>query len=514
MSVFPPAVPACREGRRMAKLLVALLLLVAAVGPACAVAPTSRADTSIALERYRQEFAKAKGTTTVPATSDRNYILFADVMRRVLAEHVKPGTPQALVEKAVAGLQKKRKEEPAASDRALTEAALDSMLSSLDPYSSFLDSEHFRYMREQTQGEFGGLGIEVTMDDDSGLIRVVSPIDGSPAARAGLRTGDLIAKIDDAQVKGMNLRDAVARMRGPVGTSVALTMRRNGAGGSGNSGGSSGGNGGGNGGAAGGDTPFRVSLTRAVVKIQPVRYRLEGDVAYIRIAAFNQQTSHALDDAVEDLRRQANGRLAGAVLDLRNNPGGLLDQAVNVADRFLEAVDIVSVRGRDPDENRRYTGTPGDLLAGLPIVLLVNSGSASASEIVAGALQDHSRALLFGTRSYGKGSVQTISSLSGDIGIRLTTARYFRPSGGLVDCFGVTPNLEIKPANDNSEETHPDPATCDPNASPPPPPRAWRMEELCPDVAVSQPKPDSDRPLECAVAAIRTRLMGTLIGRP
>ena len=491
MDVKVPAGPACEEGRRMAKLLMALLLLMVAMGPACAVAPTSRAETSAALERYRQEFAKVKGTATVPSTSDRNYILFADVMRRVLAEHVKPATPQVLVEKAVSGLQKKKKEEPASNDRALTEAALDAMLSSLDPYSSFLDSEHFRYMREQTQGEFGGLGIEVTMDDDSGLIRVVSPIDGSPAARAGLRTGDLITKIDELQVKGLNLRDAVARMRGPVGTSVALTMRRTAS-----------------------DSPFRVSLTRAVVKIQPVRYRLEGDVAYIRIAAFNQQTAHSLDEAVEDMRRQANGKLAGAVIDLRNNPGGLLDQAVNVADRFLEAVDIVSVRGRDPDENRRYTGTPGDLLAGLPLVVLVNSGSASASEIVAGALQDHSRALLFGTRSYGKGSVQTISSLTGDIGIRLTTARYFRPSGALVDCFGISPNMEIKPTNGNTEETHPDPATCDPNAPPPPPARAWKMEELCPDVAATEPKPDADRPMECAVAAIRTRLMGTLIGRP
>ncbi len=473
----------------MARLLVALLLLMVAMGPACAVAPVSRADTSAALERYRQEFAKAKGASSLPSPSDRNYILFADVMRRVLSEHVKPSPPQVLVDKAVAGLQKKKKDEPGANDRILTEAALDAMLSSLDPYSSFLDSEHFRYMREQTQGEFGGLGIEVTMDEESGLIRVVSPIDGSPAARAGLRTGDLIAKIDELQVKGLNLRDAVARMRGPVGTSVALTMRRNPT-----------------------DQPFRVSLTRAVVKIQPVRYRLEGDVAYIRIATFNQQTAHALDDAVEEMRRQSGNRLAGAVIDLRNNPGGLLDQAVSVADRFLEAVDIVSVRGRDPDENRRYTGTPGDLLAGLPIVLLVNSGSASASEIVAGALQDHSRALLFGTRSYGKGSVQTISSLTSDVGIRLTTARYFRPSGGLVDCFGISPNLEIKPVNGNTEETHPDPATCDPAAQPPPPPRAWRMEELCPDVAATPPAPDADQPVDCAVAAIRTRLMGTLIG--
>lgn len=472
----------------MAKLLAALLLLMVAMGPACAVAPTSRADTVAALDRYRTEFAKVRGYGSLSA-SDRNYVLFSDAMRRVLTEHVKPFDPQYLVDKAVAGLQKKKAENSHASDRVLTEAALDSMLGSLDPYSSFLDTERYRYIREQTQGEFGGLGIEVTMDEESGLIRVVSPIDGSPAARAGLRTGDLIARIDEAAVKGMNLQDAVARMRGPVGTSVALTLRR------------------------GANEPTtRVSLTRAIVKIHPVRYRLEGDVAYIRIATFNQQTSTALDAAVEDMRRQTNGRLAGAVVDLRNNPGGLLEQAVNVADRFLEAVDIVTVRGRDPDETRAHHGTAGDLLPGLPIVLLINSGSASASEIVAGALQDHGRALLFGTRSYGKGSVQTISSLSADTGIRLTTARYFRPSGALVDCFGVSPNLEIKPANGNVEETHPDPATCDPHAPPPPPVRTWKMEDMCPEVAANQSKPDADRPLDCAVAAIRTRLTGTLVG--
>ncbi|WP_448189993.1 S41 family peptidase [Azospirillum sp. sgz301742] len=486
----------------MARLLVALLLLMVGSGTACAVGPAGRADVSTALERYRHEFAKVRPSGTQLATTDRNYILFADVLRRVLSEHVKPSDPQVLVDKAVQGLQKKKKEEPGANDRALTEGALDTMLTSLDPYSSFLDSEHFRYMREQTQGEFGGLGIEVTMDDESGMVRVVSPIDGSPASRAGLRTGDLISKIDEQAVKGLNLRDAVARMRGPVGTSVALTLRRS------NS-----------------EAPVRVSLTRAVVKIQPVRYRLEGDVAYIRIAAFNQQTAHSLDEAVEDMRRQTGGKLAGAVIDLRNNPGGLLDQAVNVADRFLEAVEIVSVRGRDPDENRRYGGTPGDLMPGLPLVVLINSGSASASEIVAGALQDHNRALLFGARSYGKGSVQTISSLTGEVGIRLTTARYFRPSGGLVDCFGISPNLEIKPAGPppppgappgaaNAEETHPDPATCDASATPPPPPRSWRMEDLCPEVAMSgTPKPEDDRPLQCAVAAIRTRLTGALAGR-
>ncbi|ALG74103.1 carboxyl-terminal protease [Azospirillum thiophilum] len=473
----------------MAKLLAALLLMMVAIGPACAVAPTSRADTVAALDRYRSDFAKIRGYGSL-STADRNYVLFSDAMRRVLTEHVKPFDPQVLIDKAEDGLKKKKAENPRASDRMLTEAALDGMLGSLDPYSSFLDSERYRYLREQTQGEFGGLGIEVTMDEDSGLIKVVSPIDGSPAARAGLRSGDLIARIDDMAVKGLNLHDAVARMRGPVGSSVALSIRR----------------------PPATDANTRVSLTRAIVKIQPVRYRLEGNVAYVRIATFNQSTSTALDAAVEDMRRQSRGRLIGAVIDLRNNPGGLLEQAVQVADRFLETVDIVSVRGRDPEESRSYRGTSGDLLAGLPVVVLINSGSASASEIVAGALQDHHRALLFGSRSYGKGSVQTISSLSSDTGIRLTTARYYRPSGALVDCFGVSPNLEVKPTHGSTEESHPDPATCDANAPVPPKPQVWMVADMCPDVMDKAPKPDDDRPLECAVSAIRNRLTGTLAG--
>ncbi len=481
----------------MAKIFFALLLLLCATGSACAVSPNSRAELNGALDRYRHDMARLRPSGTIPSPNDRNVILFADVLRRVGQEYVRPTTPQALVDKALEGAKKKKAEDPNASDRDLTEAGLDAMLSSLDPYSAFLDNEHFRYMREQTQGEFGGLGIEVTMDEDSGLVRVVSPIDGSPAARAGLRSGDLIARIDDSPVKGLNLRDAVAKMRGPVGSSVALTMQR-----------------------ANTHAPFRVALTRAVVKIQPVRARMEGDVAYLRIAAFNQQTTHALEEAVADLRRQSHGNLSGAVVDLRNNPGGLLDQAVGVADQFLQAVDIVSVQGRDPTENRRYGGTPGDLMSGLPVVVLINSGSASASEIVAGALQDHGRALLFGVRSYGKGSVQTISSLAGDVGIRLTTARYYRPSGALVDCFGVQPNVEIRPAmpitngGPPPEEVHADPAACDPHAPPPPPQNTWRMEDFCPDVAATPVRPDDDRPLQCAVTAIRTRLMGRMAALP
>lgn len=479
----------------MAKVLAALVLLLAAVGPACALTQSgNRVETTAALERFRSEFARITGGAQM-TTADRPFRLFAEVMRRVQNEHIRPQPPMTMVDKAIAGVETKYKAERAASPLKLTEAGLDAMLGALDPYSSYLDSENFRYMREQTQGEFGGLGIEVTMDDESGLVKVVSPIDGSPAARAGLRSGDLIARINDQPVKGLNLRDAVAKMRGPVGSSVALGIKR-----------------------AAIDNLLRIHLTRAIVKIHPVRWRLDKDVGYIRIAAFNQATAQTLDDAIGDLRRQSNGQLTGAVIDLRNNPGGLLDQAVAVADRFLEGVEIVSIRGRDPDDNRRYTGAAGDSLAGLPLVVLVNSGSASASEIVASALQDHARAMVFGVRTYGKGSVQTISSLNGESGVRLTTARYHRPTGATVDCYGVSPNVEIRAAEQRTEEIHADPAACDPQATPPAPAQRWSMDQVCPSVPDIRPAPDAvvreedDVAVTCAVNAIRTRLMGATIG--
>jgi carboxyl-terminal processing protease len=484
------------EGARMFKVLAALALLLAVVGPACALTqPGNRVENAAALERFRAEFPRVSGGLQV-AAGDRPYRLFAEVMRRAQGEHVRPQPPLVMAEKALAAIEAKHKADRNLAALALTEAGLDAMLGALDPYSSYLDAENFRYMREQTQGEFGGLGIEVTMDEESGLVRVVSPIDGSPAARAGLRSGDLIARIDEQPVKGMNLRDAVAKMRGPVGSHVALSLKRSNI-----------------------DNLLRVSLTRAVVKIQPVRWRLEENVGYIRIAAFNQSTAQTLDEALIDLRRQSNGKLAGAVIDLRNNPGGLLDQAVAVADRFLEAVEIVSIRGRDPDDNRRYVGAAGDQMVGLPLVVLVNSGSASASEIVAGALQDHARALIFGVRTYGKGSVQTISSLNGDSGIRLTTARYHRPSGATVDCYGVTPNVEVRAAEPRSEEIHAEAAACDPQAKPPGNVQHWTMDIMCPTVADVRPAPDAvikeenDVAVHCAVSAIRTRLMGAKVGQ-
>lgn len=476
----------------MAKLLGALLLLMVVMGPACAVTSYESQESSRALNRYRQDFPKISGGRSPLPSYDANFELFARVLDRVLSDHVKPQDPQVLVDRALEGAREKKAEMPEAGDRLLTEAALTKMLASLDPYTSFLDSEQYRFTREQTQGEFGGLGIEVVLDEESGLVRVVAPIDGSPAAEAGLQPGDLISRIDDLPVKGLKLHDAVARMRGPVGTSVVLTVRR------------------------GREAALRVRLVRDIVQIRSVRHRLEGDIGYIRIATFNQQTSTALDEAVEELRRESGGRLAGAVIDLRNNLGGLLDQAVNVSDRLLESGDIVSVRGRKAVENRNYSGSPGELLPGLPIVLLVNSGSASASEIVAGALQDYGRALLMGVRTYGKGSVQTLSPLPGDVGLRLTTARYYRPFGALVDCFGVTPDVEVRAANGNSEETHADPASCDPHAPPPPVVRSRPWTEACPMVATrpAPAQPDADVSIECAEEYIHARRYGAIAVKP
>ncbi|HEX6980785.1 MAG TPA: S41 family peptidase [Alphaproteobacteria bacterium] len=306
------------------------------------------------------------------------------------------------------------------SDRKLIEDAINGMLSALDPHSSFMNAKSYRDMQVQTRGEFGGLGIEVTMEN--GLVKVVAPIDDTPAFRAGLRPGDLITHLDGEQVMGLTLQDAVERMRGPVNSSIKLTIRR------------------------GNQEPFEITLTRAIIKIQSVRARTEGDLGYIRITSFTEQTDVGLRNAVQKLKDQLGNRLAGVVLDLRNNPGGLLDQAVAVADEFLDKGEIVSTRGRRPDDAQRFNAKPGDLIGNLPLVVLVNGGSASASEIVAGALQDHRRAIILGTKTFGKGSVQTIIPLGGQGAIRLTTARYYTPSGRSIQAEGIQPDIVVEPA--------------------------------------------------------------------
>src|SRR5579872_4853819 len=307
------------------------------------------------------------------------------------------------------------------SNETLVEGAINGMLTSLDPHSNYLNAKNFNDMKVQTRGEFGGLGIEVSMEN--GLVKVVSPIDDTPAARAGLKPGDLITHLDGDAIQGMTLQQAVDKMRGPINSDVTLTVRRE------------------------GKEPFDVKLTRATIKIQSVRSHLEGkDVGYVRITSFNEQTDVGLGNAVKSLKQQANGKLSGLVLDLRNNPGGLLDQAVAVSDAFLDRGEIVSTRGRRSDDAQRYNSHPGDIINGLPLAVLINGGSASASEIVAGALQDHHRAILLGTRSFGKGSVQTIIPLPGHGAMRLTTARYYTPSGRSIQAKGIDPDIVVEAA--------------------------------------------------------------------
>ncbi len=313
----------------------------------------------------------------------------------------------------------------------LIEAAINGMLTSLDPHSSYLSPKAAADMRVQTRGEFGGLGIEVTQQD--GFVKVVSPIDGTPADAAGIEAGDFITHVDGETVLGLTLNQAVEMMRGPVGSEIIITVVREGE-----------------------DEPFDVSIIRDTIKLTAVRSRVEGSSVVLRITTFNDQTYPNLSDGIAKQVEELGGidNVNGFVLDLRNNPGGLLSQAIRVSDAFLEKGEIVSTRGRDPQDGDRYNASPDDLAKGKPIVVLINGGSASASEIVAGALQDHRRAVVVGTRSFGKGSVQTVMPLGGDGAIRLTTARYYTPSGRSIQALGVSPDIIVEqPRREDNEET-------------------------------------------------------------
>ncbi|MGA8398483.1 MAG: S41 family peptidase [Stellaceae bacterium] len=374
------------------------------------------------LQRDVGAVAATTNSTTNTAETYKELNLFGDVFDKVRGEYVDD-----------------------VSDDTLIEGAINGMLTSLDPHSNYLNAKNFNDMKVQTRGEFGGLGIEVSME--SGLIKVVSPIDDTPAARAGLKPGDLIIQLDGTPVQGMTLPEAVEKMRGPINSDITLRIRR------------------------AGKDPFDVKLTRATIKIQSVRSHLEdSNIGYVRITSFNEQTDVGLENAMKNLKQQAGNKLAGIVLDLRNNPGGLLDQAVAVSDAFLDKGEIVSTRGRKPDDAQRYNAHPGDITGGLPMVVLINSGSASASEIVAGALKDHHRAILMGTRSFGKGSVQTIIPLPGHGAMRLTTARYYTPSGRSIQAKGIEPDIIVEaakiehPANDaNAVAKKEDTAKTDPD---------------------------------------------------
>ncbi|MEM7057028.1 MAG: S41 family peptidase [Pseudomonadota bacterium] len=305
-------------------------------------------------------------------------------------------------------------------EQKLIEAAIDGMLTSLDPHSSYLPPSNFEDMREQTRGEFGGLGIEVTMEN--GFVKVVAPIDDTPAAKAGLEAGDFVTHIDGESVLGLTLSEAVDKMRGPVGSEIIITISREDT-----------------------DEPFDVTIVRDTIKIRAVRARTEGTVGVLRITTFNEQTYDNLEDSIKKLREEiGDDKVSGYVVDLRNNPGGLLSQAIAVSDAFLETGEIVSTRGRDLDEADRVNARPGDLTDGKPLVVLINEGSASASEIVAGALQDQRRAIILGAKSFGKGSVQTIMRLGDKGAMKLTTARYFTPSGRSIQALGIEPDILVE----------------------------------------------------------------------
>jgi carboxyl-terminal processing protease len=340
------------------------------------------------------------GSAAKAAVDDtyRQLNLFGDVFERVRADYV---------------------EKP--DDSKLIESAINGMVTGLDPHSAYMDPKSFRDMQVETSGEFGGLGIEVTMED--GLIKVVAPIDETPAAKAGIMANDIITQLDGEQVQGLILDQAVDKMRGPVNTKIKLTIMRKGQ-----------------------DKPIEMSLTREVIRVRSVRSQVEGDdIGYIRMTQFTEQATDGLKKAFTDVTAKVSSdKLKGYILDLRNNPGGLLDQAISVSSAFIQRGEIVSTRGRNPEETQRFTAHGGDLTKGKPLIVLINGGSASASEIVAGALQDQKRATILGTRSFGKGSVQTIIPLGSDSGaLRLTTARYFTPSGRSIQAKGIVPDIEV-----------------------------------------------------------------------
>jgi carboxyl-terminal processing protease len=390
----------------MRNILILLFLLASLLVGAVAEPLFAKSSDSIAAQATSDKPADTKPADKADKNDKdandtyKQLELFSDVLARVRNDYVDTVTDEKLIE-----------------------TALNGMLSSLDPHSSYLNKKNFQEMQTQTKGEFGGLGLEVTMEN--GIVKVISPIDDTPAAKAGIQSGDLITHIDGKLVTELSLNEAVDRMRGPPGTKVTLTIRHGGLSGQ----------------------PSDFSLTRAVIHVQSVRWEAKDNIAYIRLTAFNEQTQPGLDKALDEAEQKLGAKLEGYVLDLRNNPGGLLEQAISVSGTFLQpGLEVVSTRGRHKEENQSYVAKEGDKTHGKPIAILVNGGSASASEIVAGALQDHKRAIIVGQKSFGKGSVQTIIPVAGGGAMRLTTARYYTPSGRSIQALGIEPDITVQPA--------------------------------------------------------------------
>ncbi len=422
------------------------------------------------LERFREVY----DAYAADADKRQRFEQFRDAFKRVRFSYVREVADAKLIDAAIKGVRELNAEPGAVPAGELVETALDSMMSALDPHSAYLNADELRDIQVITKGEFGGLGIVVTMEN--GVVKVVSPIEDTPAFRAGLKSGDLITHVDGEPIKAKHILRAVKKLRGPPGTDVRLTVSRSGL------------------------APFDLTITRAIVRVRSVRWRAEGAVGYVQVVNFSERVEHGVEKAMDALRRDLGPRMKGLVLDLRNNPGGLLNQSLFLADAFLEDGLIVAVRGRAVKDTV-YRAKIGDLANGMPMVVLINGGSASASEIVASALQDHHRATVMGLRSFGKGSVQTITRLSMEGGLRLTTALYYAPSGRTIQARGVEPDITLTRAD--AEESKRQRESDLPGALPAvtvrkPDTRLTLKETDCP--AVGEKK---DRVLGCALALLR-----------
>lgn len=393
------------------------VFIVLALG-ACSLTPDTGPDSRAAAEQIAADIDRKHRQYTVgPDREQPDVKLFARVFERVKSDYVRAVDEDVLLAAASSAIDDATPTGDGAGDDWLVESAIKGMLASLDPYSTYLPRDEYEAMQNSMRGQFGGLGIQISVPDDGLGILVVAPLEGTPAAKAGLAAGDRITYVNGESITGVDLGKVVRKLRGPVGSLVVLTVQR------------------------GQNSVFDMSIERSIIRLDVVKWRLEGDFGYLRVSGFSEDTADQMEDAVQEIRKHLGGRLSGLVIDLRNNPGGLLLESVAASDAFIESGDIVVTKGRY--STQRYQATGGDIVAGLPIAILINRGSASAAEIFAGALKDHHRAVLVGSRSFGKGTVQTVMPMGRGTALKLTTARYYRPSGSTVE-GGIAPDVEIE----------------------------------------------------------------------